>query len=143
MDMAKAKNFEIKATTGGFVFIPIKDEGDEMTKDEYDNLEDDDQAFAYESMRNSKTDFPVLACAAGNWAGQTRVVIGARPARAMVLTDEQGILKNGITEETAAAFAAYAAANTPTSGNIRAGAAYRTHLIEVLTKRALLGLGGN
>lgn len=100
-------------------------------------------SFAYESMRNSKTDFPVLACAAGSWAGETRVVVGARPARAMVLTDAQGILKDGITEETAAAFAAYAAEHVPTSGNIRAGAAYRTHLIEVLTKRALLGLGGN
>mgnify|MGYP004667689799 CR=1 FL=1 len=35
MDMAKAKNFDIKATTNGFVFIPVKEEDTEMTKDQY------------------------------------------------------------------------------------------------------------
>jgi len=39
MDSAKTKNFDVKATNGGFVFIPLKDEGDEMSKNEYDNLE--------------------------------------------------------------------------------------------------------
>jgi len=39
MDSAKTKNFDVKATSGGFVFIPLKDEGDEMTQNEYDKLE--------------------------------------------------------------------------------------------------------
>ncbi|AWK50971.1 ATP-dependent protease [Clostridium beijerinckii] len=39
MDSAKTKNFDVKATNGGFVFIPLKDEGNEMSKNEYDNLE--------------------------------------------------------------------------------------------------------
>ena len=43
MDMAKAKNFDIKATTNGFVFVPLKDQGDEMTKDEYNNLKGETQ----------------------------------------------------------------------------------------------------
>ena len=60
MDMAKAKNFEIKATTGGFVFIPIKDEGDEMTKDEYDNLEDDDQESIEKQASNLKKEAEVI-----------------------------------------------------------------------------------
>lgn len=43
MDMAKAKNFDVKATSGGFVFIPLKDEGEEMSQAEYDELENDTQ----------------------------------------------------------------------------------------------------
>ncbi len=98
--------------------------------------------FAYQAMRNTKTDFPTLACAASCVDGQYRVSLGARPARAMVLRDEQGLLSGGITEESAAAFAAWAAEQAPTGGNAKASAAYRTHLIRVLTKRALLELEG-
>jgi predicted ATP-dependent protease len=43
MDSAKTKNFDVKATSGGFVFIPLKDEGNEMTQNEYENLETDTQ----------------------------------------------------------------------------------------------------
>ncbi|WP_297429191.1 AAA family ATPase [Clostridium sp.] len=43
MDSAKTKNFDVKATSGGFVFIPLKDEGDEMTQNDYENLETDTQ----------------------------------------------------------------------------------------------------
>ena len=32
MDSAKTKNFDVKATSGGFVFIPLKDEGNEMSE---------------------------------------------------------------------------------------------------------------
>ena len=60
MDMAKAKNFEIKATTGGFVFIPIKEEGDEMTKDEYDDLEDEDQESIEKQATNLKKEAEVI-----------------------------------------------------------------------------------
>lgn len=43
MDSAKTKNFDVKATSGGFVFIPLKDEGDEMTENDYESLESDTQ----------------------------------------------------------------------------------------------------
>lgn len=98
--------------------------------------------FAYQTMRNSKTDFPVLACAAVRMGEEYRVVIGARPARAMVVRDSEGLLADGITEETAQAFAEYAAKNVPTGSNIRGSAAYRTHLVRVLTQRTLLELEG-
>lgn len=39
MESAKTKNFDVKATSGGFVFIPLKDEGNEMTENEYEKLE--------------------------------------------------------------------------------------------------------
>ncbi|HJB90794.1 MAG TPA: FAD binding domain-containing protein [Candidatus Eisenbergiella merdigallinarum] len=99
-------------------------------------------AFAYQAMRNQRTDFPVLTCALSQVDGEYRAVLGARPARAMIVRDEKGLLADGITEESADAFAAYAAERTPTGSNSRAGAAYRTHLVRVLTRRGLMELGG-
>lgn len=60
MDMAKSKNFEIKATTSGFVFIPIKDEGEEMTKDEYNSLVDEDQESIEKQATNLKREAEVI-----------------------------------------------------------------------------------
>lgn len=101
-----------------------------------------DGVFVYQSMRNQRTDFPVLTCAFSRVDGQYRAVIGARPARAMVIPDRDGILNGGITLEKARIFAAYTAQHVPTGTNLRGSAAYRTHLTEVLTRRSLLELGG-
>ena len=98
--------------------------------------------FTYQAMRIQRTDFPVLTCALSQVDGEYRAVLGARPARAMIVRDEKGLLADGITEESADAFAAYAAERTPTGSNSRAGAAYRTHLVRVLTRRGLMELGG-
>lgn len=96
----------------------------------------------YTSMRNQRTDFPVLACSLSQVNGEYRASIGARPAKAMLIRDEQDLLKDGITKESAKAFAAFAAEKAPTQGNVRGSAAYRTHLIKVLVERCLLELGG-
>ena len=85
----------------------------------------------YTSMRNQRTDFPVIACAVSRMNGEYRASIGARPARAMLIRSEQ-----------AEGFASFAAENAPTEGNIRGSAAYRTHLIRVLVERSLNELGG-
>ena len=71
-----------------------------------------------------------------------RAAIGARPGRAILLRDEKGLLSGGITEESSAAFADYAAEVVPTEGNLRGSGAYRTHLTRVLTRRGLTELGG-
>ena len=98
--------------------------------------------FVYTAMRNARTDFPVLTCAVSEMNGTYRAAIGARPARAVLLTDEQGILAAGITEDAAEAFAKWAADTVPTGSNLRGSAAYRTHLVQVLCRRALMELGG-
>ena len=90
----------------------------------------------YTAMRNQRTDFPVLTCALSNIGGETKAVIGARPAKAMVIRDENGLLPDG------KAFAAFVAEQAPTDSNIRGSAAYRTHLIRVLVERAATELGG-
>lgn len=98
--------------------------------------------FVYLAMRNQRTDFPVLTCALSRTEEEYRAVIGARPGRAIVLRDERGLLKNGISEESAEEFAAFAAELTPTGSNVRASAAYRTHLVRVLVRRGLSELRG-
>ena len=99
-------------------------------------------AFVYTAMRNQRTDFPVIACAVSQLGGEYRAVIGARPAKATVIRDEQGLLAQGITPDSAGAFAGFVAEHAPTDSNVRASAAYRSHLIRVLTARAALELGG-
>ena len=85
----------------------------------------------YFSMRNQRTDFPVIACAVSQINREYRASIGARPARAILIRSEK-----------ADGFASFVAENAPTEGNIRGSAAYRTHLIKVLTERAMNELGG-
>lgn len=98
--------------------------------------------FVYQSMRNQRTDFPVITCAAAQVGGETRAVIGARPNRAVLIRDAENLLGQGITETAAEAFADFVAEAVPTGSNLRGSAAYRTHLIRVLTNRGVLTLGG-
>ena len=85
----------------------------------------------YTSMRNQRTDFPVIACAVAQMNGAYRASVGARPARAILIQNEK-----------AEGFAAFVAEIAPTEGNIRGSAAYRTHLIRVLVERSMKNLGG-
>ena len=85
----------------------------------------------YSSVRNQRTDFPVLACAVSYMNGQYRASIGARPSRAMLVCNEKS-----------EGFAAFVAENAPTEGNMRGSATYRTHLIRVLVERSMNELGG-
>lgn len=54
MKSAKTKNFDVKATSGGFVFIPLKEEGNEMTENEYDELESPTQETIEKKASNLK-----------------------------------------------------------------------------------------
>ena len=85
----------------------------------------------YSAMRNQRTDFPVLACAVSQMNGEYRASIGARPGRAMLLH-----------RDNAEGFAAFVAENTPTEGNLRGSAAYRSHLTRVLVERSMNELEG-
>ena len=85
----------------------------------------------YSSVRNQRTDFPVLACAVAQMNGEYRASIGARPGRAIL-----------VRSETAEDFGSFVAQNVPTESNLRGSAAYRTHLTRVLVERAVTKLGG-
>ena len=99
--------------------------------------------FAYQAVRIQRTDFPVLNCAVAAIGGEYRAVIGARPHKAIRLTDREGILSAGLTEENIRAFAAYAAEKIPTGSNTRGSAEYRDRLIRTLIRRGLAEIGGN
>lgn len=93
---------------------------------------------AYMSMRNTKTDFPVLACAVAFTGNTRRAVIGARPKKAVIISANEAVMAidESDPETLAAAFAAQVGRETVTESNMRASAEYRKHLAEVLTKRA-------
>ncbi len=92
----------------------------------------------YLSQRNTATDFPVLACGISERNGVFTCAIGARPGKAVVFTDEKGILEGGITAESAAAFGAYIAESCVFESNLRGSGEYRRRICAVLVRRALL-----
>lgn len=98
--------------------------------------------YSYKSVRISKTDFPVLTCAAALTQEGVQAAVGARPAKAALVKDAEQLATLPMTAEKAQAFAEYAAGLLPTETNPRGSAAYRTHLIKVLTVRCLTELGG-
>ena len=94
----------------------------------------------YLSQRNISTDFPVLTCALGERDGAYICVIGARPMPAVAFADEKGLLAQGITEDSARAFAEDIAARVELGGNMRASADYRREICKVLVRRAAMAL---
>ena len=89
-------------------------------------------AVHYQSVRATQTDFPILTCAAARTAdGTYRFAIGARPMKAML------VCPTAAPDELPAAVQAA----VPTGSNLRGSAAYRTHLVGVLVKRAVQALG--
>lgn len=98
--------------------------------------------YSYKSVRISKTDFPVLTCATALTQKGVQAAVGARPAKAALVKDAEQLATLPMTAEKAQAFAEYAAGLLPTETNPRGSAAYRTHLIKVLTARCLTELGG-
>ncbi len=97
-----------------------------------------EQRIAWHSFRNARTDFSVLNCCVSLEEKETRCCVGARPMKAVCLRDEQGILKDGITKESARAFGRYVKENVKTGSNLRGSGEYRSMLAETLAKRALL-----
>ena len=79
--------------------------------------------IAYETVRNQATDFPVIAVAVSKWDENYHVSIGARPAKAAVVTVEK-------IED-----AAEIAEKFTYGSNLRGSAEYRQYVAGVLVKR--------
>lgn len=105
--------------------------------------------YAYLSHRNTKTDFPVMACAVAVGEGWRsgegeraagRAVFGATPARARFYELPAEWLERfqASGEEERKALAAELASVVPTGSNIRAGKEFRSHLAGVLLYRGLM-----
>ena len=89
---------------------------------------------SYQSHRNTKTDFPVLAVAADRYGDELKVAVGARPMKAVCIHVPAEQL-DACTDLKK--FAKELAVQVPMGSNMRGSAAYRTHLAEVLIRRAL------
>lgn len=92
---------------------------------------------AYLSQRNSATDLPVLTCAAVCRGGRWACAVGARPGRAMLFADEDGLLAKGVDEASAAAFADAVARRACFGSNSRGSAEYRREVCRALVSRAV------
>lgn len=136
-----AADSSVELYKGGM--IPLK----EFVKMKYDNdilvsviIKKTPAIFCYQSVRNSKTDFPVLICAAARYENGFLFSIGARPAKASAVCAPSELTGKAINEETAAEIGRYIAGQLGFGSNLRASAEYRKHLAGVLVKRAFLKL---
>ena len=84
--------------------------------------------IGYETLRNEATDFPVLAVAVAKWDDTYHVSVGARPAKAALVTTEK--IENA--NEVAGLF--------NYGSNFRASKEYRRYIAGVLIQRIYEGL---
>ena len=85
-----------------------------------------------QSVRVSGTDIPTLVCAAAKSDAGVRIVLGARPARAVIAAD-------GLPADAPDAVYEEIAANAVFGTNLRASEAYRRKIAPVLMARAVKG----
>lgn len=86
------------------------------------------RSAAVESVRLSKTDIPVLVCAASADERGVRVALGSRPARAMIVAEDAKPEELDYMRM---------AADIPMGSNARASEAYRRKVAPVLMERAV------
>lgn len=90
------------------------------------------QTADVQSVRVSGTDIPTLVCAAAKSSCGVRVVLGARPARAVIAAD-------GLQADASDAVYEEIAGKTAFGTNLRASEAYRRKIAPVLMARAVKG----
>lgn len=100
-------------------------------------IPDDGRRAAYESLRRSSTDFPVLAVAVSRLGEDWRVSVGARPYAAQRSREAEACLCEG---RGAQAAGEAAAAQLRYGSNLRGSEEYRRRMAQVLVRRAVLQL---
>ena len=97
------------------------------------------QRGSFQSIRRSKTDYAVLNAAACRQGDDLRIVVGARPGRAMLVPEAAAHLHDrGLTAETAREAGAIAARTLQFGDNPRGSGRYRQTVCPVLVTRALM-----
>ena len=100
-------------------------------------IKKDGRKAAYLSERQTKTDFPVIACCVAKDQDLWYVAVGARPYRAVQVTlaaEDMKSLKE-LAEKAALAFAY--------GSNLRGSAEYREHLAKVCIRRCACKITGD
>ena len=112
-----------------FLSAPIR-RGDILVKL---RIRDDGRVAAYQSLRRTATDFPVVAAAVSRRGNRWVVSVGARPGFARRSPLAAGVLERG---EGCGAAGRAAARELPFGSNLRAGENYRRAVAAVLVRRA-------
>ncbi len=98
--------------------------------------------MAYLAQRHARTDFPILTCAVSYMDGCWHAAVGARPSRAVLVTDETKMLSSAeVTADEAKTFGTYVAEQLTFGSNLRGSADYRKQITPILIKRAILAAG--
>ena len=97
-----------------------------------------DRLAAFTSLRRTRTDYAVLNCAVSMNGEGFRVVVGARPGRAVRVREVEEYLGSAGLDESTSVQAGHLAARALQFGdNARASGRYRRAICPVLVKRAL------
>lgn len=97
--------------------------------------------IVYLAQRHARTDFPMLTCAVSCVDGKWSAAVGARPSKAMVISDDEMLLSGEVTEDKAKSFGEYVAEQLVFGSNMRASADYRKQITPVLVCRAVMKAG--
>jgi CO/xanthine dehydrogenase FAD-binding subunit len=98
------------------------------------SISKDGRIAAFESVRNSLTDYAMINAAVSRLNDEYKVVVGARPAKAVRSFECEKLLNSGAAVDDAAAAAS---AEMDFGDNVRAKSAYRKAVCPVLIKRAV------
>lgn len=93
--------------------------------------------ISYQAMRHARTDFPILTCAVSCVDGMWQASVGARPYKASLVRDEEGLLAHGVGGQQAEKFGDYVTEKLNFGSNMRGSAQYRRQICSVLVQRAV------
>ncbi|MHB1405404.1 MAG: FAD binding domain-containing protein [Desulfitobacteriaceae bacterium] len=97
-----------------------------------------DRKAAYQSLRNSASDYPILNVAVSNINNDWLIAVGARPLRAKIARKASDVLSQETLNVEKIEYAANKAAEELSFGtNTRGTAEYRKAICKVLVKRAI------
>lgn len=100
-------------------------------------IKKDGRRAAYQSLRNSASDYPIVNAAVSVFNNEWRIVVGARPLTAAVAHKAAAVLTQGTADFATIGQAAAMAAQELTFGtNMRGSASYRRSMASVLIKKA-------
>lgn len=117
-------------------FLNKKIERDILTKI---YIKKNEKCAVYKSMRNAKSDYPILNVSVSKLDSQFKICIGARPQRATVAIEASNFLSSNDINEKNIEMALDMIINDVSFGsNMRASKDYRTQISKILVKRALM-----
>ena len=102
-------------------------------------IKKDNRKAVFKDFRNSASDYSILNVSVSNNEGDWKIVVGARPVRAIIAKNASKELSKGdLTTEKVELVANMTAEELTFGNNMRATAEYRKTLCKVLVKRAIM-----